>query len=83
MKIPKNIVKEIQSMNLADLAILARNIALLIRSVLEESDDFSIKGISEDFSEWLNSLCSYELLLVQTGVLYKLEQAIANQEKTA
>lgn len=81
LRTPESIVKEIQSLDLAELTILCRNIALLIRSILEESDDFSVDDISEEFSEWLNSLSSYELLLVQTGILYRLEQAIANQEK--
>jgi hypothetical protein len=76
VKTPESIVKEIRSMHQTELVVLCINIALLIRSKLEVLDRNPIDDISSEFKTWLESLSAYELLLVQTGILERLNQCL-------
>ena len=76
MKTPENIVKEIRLMHQIELVVLSTNIALLIRSNLEDLDRNPVNNVSEEFKTWLESLCNYELLLVQIGILERLNQCL-------
>ena len=76
MKTPENIVKEIRLMHQIELVVLSTNIALFIRSNLEDLDRNPVNNVSEEFKTWLETLSNYELLLVQIGILERLNQCL-------